>query len=164
MKEQLLELKLELLDLNHKIEEKKNQIEKLEFSQYENCNHLVTLYEDIYEDYDSHRRMYYGCIKCGLNNYFDGLVNDNGVMKSYLKKYGYKIPGDYFDIEGYFQDSNGYFFGVRDKYFEAVKIYNKLSQKNPDISNEELKNLVCKMIEDKFNKKLILSKYPRLKK
>lgn len=126
-----LHLQLELLRLSIKSSQLTDKYEKEELEKFEQCNHFVIPVYDYMEDVDSHHRVFYGCIKCGLhNNKYHSGGTYNNAMEKYLKKHFYEIPGDYYSINGESE--------YKDKYILARNIYEQF----PDVSNDELKKII----------------------
>ena len=137
----------EILSRIHKLEVEKSKLQEeydnLKLEKYKVCDHLVTTFDIIDEDYDSHRRVYYGCVKCGLNNQTEHSFGPcDKVMRRYLASYDYRLPGTYFKLDSI------YFYVNRD-FNKARKITLEELSKNPNITNIELISIIREKINEK---------------
>ena len=98
---------------------------------YTCCNHIwVNVLKD-YDDYEGHTEVYWGCMKCGL---------DEKVI--YLMEYNYNyksLDRDQKIMYNYIQD-NYYNRGIHSKKFcnldLAMSIYRKIKEKHPNIDDK----------------------------
>ena len=135
-----------LIDENDKLYNDENKLYKeLKVNEYENCDHvLVETYTDCESGYEGRTYHYYGCIKCGCNEYVK-------EKRHYLTEEE-KIMLDYIESQT-FSQLEGKRLGVYcENLPSATKKYNSLKRNNKDLDEKVIIEMFKTYVNGSNNK------------